>query len=350
MIVPHSSITNLSVNVENVTFIVSTYKDFNQNTSRKYYYFPIYRSNFTEVVDKAHNISFTFNVPRDVTTDMMIGVRIFFNYTYNYENITGVSEIKDVGYVKYKEYFYNILGFDFLTIVLGTLLLAYPIAYFSIKRNPRIKIFILLFLITITGLIILPVSRMYINSILQTPIKYKSTQYSISNGILNTTVDINISAPERVIYPNIIPIHVDLVIKKGSSSYNITGISFTFEGYFSSNNTLISQQDTNTISAFVINSTSVTREGIIKIYNTEDVKLIPSNVKLIGFTANNTKYVVTVNETAGVTVDIIHWWEDSSQYAGVYSSIIFVGIITIGNGFVIMKWLKGKKSEEEYYL
>ena len=350
MITPHSSITNLSVNVENVTFIVSTYKDFSQNISRKYYYFPIYRSNFTEIVGKVHNISFTFNVPRDVTTDMMIGIRIFFNYTYNYENITGVSGIKDVGYVKYKEYFYNILGFDFLTIVLGTLLLAYPIAYFSIKRNTRIKIFALLSLVTITGLVVLPVSRVYISSALQMPIKYKSIQYNISDKTLNTTINFNVSAPERVVYPNVIPIHIELVITKGNSKYNITGISFIFKGYFSSNNTLINQQDTNTISAFVTNSTNTTREEVVKIYTTKEVNLIPGNIKLIGFTANNTIYERVINETTGVPVDIIHWWEDSSQYARLYSSIIFVGIILIGNGFIIIRWLKGKKSKEEYYL
>ena len=96
MITPKSPLTNITVNVENVTFIVSTYKDFTRNTSRSYYYFQIYRSNFTSPINVPHNVSFTFNVPREATSDMMLGVRIFFNYTYNAENITGKYEVKDV--------------------------------------------------------------------------------------------------------------------------------------------------------------------------------------------------------------------------------------------------------------
>jgi len=350
MIIPRSTITNLTINVENVTFIVSTYKDLTQNISRKYYYFPIYRSNFTTPVNVAHNISFTFNVPRDVTTDMMIGVRIFFNYTYNFENVTGVSEIKDVGFVKYKEYFFNILGFDFLTIVLGTLLLAYPIAYFSIKKNPRIKVFLLLFLIIITGLVILPITKTYISQLLHTSVRYKNTQYNISDTSTNMTVDLDVNIPERIVYPNDISINVKLTITKGPSEYNITGIMITFIGYFSNNGTQVMQQDANTITVFVINSISLTRECVVKIHAINDVNIIPRNIKLIGITSNNSIYEKIVNETNGITISVIHWWNDPSQYAGLYSSIVFIGVIVIGNGLVIVHWFKGKKSKEEYYL
>jgi len=205
-------------------------------------------------------------------------------------------------------------------------------------------------LIIITGLVILPITKTYISQSLQTSVKYKNTQYDIPDTSTNMTVNIDVSIPERIVYPNEISINVKLTITKGPSEYNITGIIITFIGYFSNNGTQVMQQDANTITVFVTDSVSVTREGVVKIYAINNVNLIPRNIKLMGFASNNSIYERIVNETNGITISIIHWWDDPSQYAGVYSSIIFIGVIVIGNGLIIVRWFKGKKSKEEYYL